>query len=78
MCRYEVLEEVQEKVDRVLWDYSSIEEDSDPEYDEDESILRVDEDEDDWSPEDDWPEDEDEDDESEEDDPYRHLRDLIS
>lgn len=78
VCRYEVLEEVQEKVDRVLWDYSSIEEDSDPEYDEDESILRVDEDEDDWSPEDDWPEDEDEDDESEEDDPYRHLRDLIS
>ena len=78
VCRYEVLEEVQEKLDRVLWDYSSIEEDSDPEYDEDESILRVDEDEDDWSPEDDWPEDEDEDDESEEDDPYRHLRDLIS
>lgn len=78
VCRYEVLEEVQEKVDRVLWDSDSIEEDSDPEYDEDESILRVDEDEDDWSPEDDWPEDEDEDDESEEDDPYRHLRDLIS
>lgn len=77
VCRYEVLEEVQEKVDRVLWDSVSIEEDSDPEYDEDESILRVDEDEDDWSPEDDWPEDEDEDD-AEEVDPYRHLRDLIS
>lgn len=77
VCRYEVLEEVQEKVDRVLWD---IEEDSDPEYDEDESILWDDEDEDDWGPEDDWPEDEDEDedeDDVEEDDPYRHLRSFV-
>ena len=76
VCRYEVLEEVQEKLDRVLWDTAPVEEDSDPEYDEDESILRVDEDEDDWSPEDDWPDDEDEDD-VDEDDPYRHLRSFV-
>ena len=73
VCRYEVLEEVQEKVDRVLWDTAPVEEDIDPEYDEDESDL-WDDDEDDWSPEDDWPEDEDD---VEEDDPYRHLRSFI-
>ena len=79
VCRYEVLEEVQEKVDRVLWDSDSIVEDSEPEYDEDESDLWELEDEDDRSPENDWPEDEDEDeDDAEEVDPYRHLRDLIS
>lgn len=72
VCRYEVLEEVQEKVDRVLWD---IEEDSDPEYDEDGSDLWDDED-DDWGPDDDWSDDEDEDD-VEEDDPYRHLRSFL-
>lgn len=76
VCRYEVLEEVQEKVDRVLWDFDPNGEDFDPEYDEDEGILWDDEDEDDWSPEDDWPEDEDEDD-VEEDDPYRHLRSFV-
>ena len=75
VCRYEVLEEVQEKVDRVLWDSSPIEEDSVPEYDEDESDL-WDDDEDDWdSDDDDWSEDED--DEPEEDDPYRHLRSFL-
>lgn len=71
VCRYEVLEEVQEKVDRVLWDFDPIE----PEYDEDESDLWDDED-DDWDSDDDWPEDEDEDD-VEEDDPYRHLRSFV-
>ena len=75
VCRYEVLEEVQEKVDRVLWDIEPIEEDFDPEYDEDESVLWDDED-DDWGPDDDWSDDEDEDD-VEEDDPYRHLRSFL-
>ena len=75
VCRYEVLEEVQEEVDRVLWDIEPIEEDFDPEYDEDESVLWDDED-DDWGPDDDWSDDEDEDD-VEEDDPYRHLRSFL-
>lgn len=76
VCRYEVLEEVQEKVDRVLWDFDPIDEDFEPEYDEDESDLWAD-DEDDWDS-DDWSDYEDEDeDDPEEDDPYRHLRSFI-
>ena len=79
VCRYEVLEEVQEKVDRVLWDFDPNGEDFDPEYDEDESDLWDDED-DDWDSYEsgyDWSDEDEDEDEDEEDDPYRHLRSFV-
>lgn len=81
VCRYEVLEEVEKKVDRVLWDTDTTDEDLDPEYDYDDvdEASSWDDEEDDWDSDeygDDWS-DEDEDEDEDEDDPYRHLRSFV-